>query len=472
MDIAKKKKIEWLIFSFLGLVSVISGSLLFYQISYAGKIYPNVSIAGINVGGKTKTQASFLIEKKYEEVLNDDIILKAESKEVKTKLADTGLTLDTENIVENALSIGRDDRFFNQIANSAQTIWKTQSVPILTEIDKGKYDSFLQIAVSQLNQSPQDASLKIENGEIVEVSEQSGLQVETDDLVEKIMNAAEASDERLISLNSNPIEPSVKTANFTEAKAKASEILNKKITLTYESQTFSPSRIEIGGWINFTANGNTTTAVVNDSSIQAYINKIAKNIEVVKKDRKVNAMDGAVLEEGQPGKLLNKDEALTSIKNQLNSTNQDTIVLATHVVDPAEVKVFPSEGLVPGRFEGKYIDVDLTIQKLCMVEGPNVAGCFIISSGKPGMATPTGTYLISEKNPRHWSSRYHMWLPYWQRFIDEGYGIHELPETNTWKETDAHLGTPVSHGCVRLGVGPAETVYNFTSIGTPIYIHK
>lgn len=57
--------------------------------------------------------------------------------------------------------------------------------------------------------------------------------------------------------------------------------------------------------------------------------------------------------------------------------------------------------------------------------------------------------------------------------LKNGYfGIHELP---VWpdgiKEGENHLGTPVSHGCVRLGVGPAEFLYNWTPIGTPVKIY-
>jgi lipoprotein-anchoring transpeptidase ErfK/SrfK len=34
------------------------------------------------------------------------------------------------------------------------------------------------------------------------------------------------------------------------------------------------------------------------------------------------------------------------------------------------------------------------------------------------------------------------------------------------------LGIPVSHGCVRVGIGPAENVYNFATIGTKVVIHQ
>jgi lipoprotein-anchoring transpeptidase ErfK/SrfK len=33
------------------------------------------------------------------------------------------------------------------------------------------------------------------------------------------------------------------------------------------------------------------------------------------------------------------------------------------------------------------------------------------------------------------------------------------------------LGIPVSHGCVRLGIGPAKQVYEWTEVGTPVIIY-
>jgi lipoprotein-anchoring transpeptidase ErfK/SrfK len=64
-------------------------------------------------------------------------------------------------------------------------------------------------------------------------------------------------------------------------------------------------------------------------------------------------------------------------------------------------------------------------------------------------------------------------MPYWMAIVPGGkFGIHELPEwPGGYKEGANHLGTPVSHGCVRLGVGPAQTVYNWADIGTPVVVH-
>ncbi len=94
-----------------------------------------------------------------------------------------------------------------------------------------------------------------------------------------------------------------------------------------------------------------------------------------------------------------------------------------------------------------------------------------VSTGKPGKPTPTGTFHVLAKNPRAWSHMAKLWMPWWMEFTTRGHGIHELPE---WpggkKEGAAHLGRAVSHGCVRLGIGPAKAMYDWTPVGTKVVI--
>jgi lipoprotein-anchoring transpeptidase ErfK/SrfK len=123
---------------------------------------------------------------------------------------------------------------------------------------------------------------------------------------------------------------------------------------------------------------------------------------------------------------------------------------------------------------GKYIDIGLKYQNMVIFENGKAIGAHIISSGKRGMETPTGQFSIQNKTPRAWSKKYALFMPYWMAFLPSGsMGIHELPEwPGGYKEGANHLGTPVSHGCVRLGVGDAKEVYNWAEIGTPVIIHE
>lgn len=123
--------------------------------------------------------------------------------------------------------------------------------------------------------------------------------------------------------------------------------------------------------------------------------------------------------------------------------------------------------------EGKYIDINLSSQVMTLFENGVALDAHIISSGKRGMDTPRGEFAVQNKAPRPWSKQYGLYMPYWQAITPDGkYGIHELPEwPGGYKEGANHLGTPVSHGCVRLGVGAAAQVYAWSDIGTPIVIY-
>lgn len=130
-------------------------------------------------------------------------------------------------------------------------------------------------------------------------------------------------------------------------------------------------------------------------------------------------------------------------------------------------------GIVEPVFDGRYIDIDLSSQTLTVFENRSAVYRYKISTGKRDMPTPIGTFSIRNKIRRAYSRRYDLYMPWWLGFTSSGHGIHELPEwRNGVKEGAGHLGIPVSHGCVRLGVGAAKNVYDWANIGDIVYIHK
>lgn len=124
-------------------------------------------------------------------------------------------------------------------------------------------------------------------------------------------------------------------------------------------------------------------------------------------------------------------------------------------------------------FFGKYIDINLESQVMVIFQDGKALEAFVVSSGKRGMETPKGDHQIYNKAQRVWSKKYGLYMPYWMAIISDGsVGIHELPEwPGGFKEGAFHLGIPVSHGCVRLGVGSAQRVFDWAEIGTPVIVY-
>jgi len=117
--------------------------------------------------------------------------------------------------------------------------------------------------------------------------------------------------------------------------------------------------------------------------------------------------------------------------------------------------------------EKRWIEVDLSEQKLIAWEGPNKVYSLTISTGKSATPTITGTFTVQTK---HVSGRmqgpgYNVpYVPYIMYFSG-GYAIHGAYWHN-------RFGTPVSHGCVNLRVAEAEKVFQWASVGTPVIVHR
>lgn len=126
----------------------------------------------------------------------------------------------------------------------------------------------------------------------------------------------------------------------------------------------------------------------------------------------------------------------------------------------------------------KQIVIDISAYRLSRYLGGVKLDEHLISPGVARLPTPTGNFTITKKYPKAWSRSAKLWMPWWMNFTGprapQGqYGIHELP---IWpggrREGERSLGRPASHGCVRLGIGPAKMLYDWTPEGTKVVIRK
>jgi len=117
------------------------------------------------------------------------------------------------------------------------------------------------------------------------------------------------------------------------------------------------------------------------------------------------------------------------------------------------------------------IEVNLKSQSLAYFVSGIKWKEFKVSTGKPSMPTPKGEFEIKTKIKKAWSKTYGLWMPYWLG-LGGSVGIHELPIwPNGYREGENHLDTPVSHGCIRLGIKNASYLYDRIIVGADVKIY-
>jgi lipoprotein-anchoring transpeptidase ErfK/SrfK len=110
-------------------------------------------------------------------------------------------------------------------------------------------------------------------------------------------------------------------------------------------------------------------------------------------------------------------------------------------------------GAVPMAHARIVISVDTSAQRMTVEVDGATRWTWPVSTGRPGYRTPKGSYtafcLEREHFSREWDDAP---MPHSIFFIRRGHAIHGSYETK-------RLGSPVSHGCVRLHPGNAAKLY-------------
>jgi lipoprotein-anchoring transpeptidase ErfK/SrfK len=120
------------------------------------------------------------------------------------------------------------------------------------------------------------------------------------------------------------------------------------------------------------------------------------------------------------------------------------------------------------------IDVNLTAQQVTVLYKNVAIKNMACSGGKPETPTPQGTYTTNQKIYYAWIPKFAMGAYYWTRFYGP-YLFHSVPYDsagNMMIEELNKIGSPVSHGCIRLALEDAKWLYETLPLGIKISIHN
>lgn len=127
----------------------------------------------------------------------------------------------------------------------------------------------------------------------------------------------------------------------------------------------------------------------------------------------------------------------------------------------------------------KYIEVDVSQQKMFLFENGNLLKSFRVSTGLY-YPTPSGKYKIINKSTMGYSGIFDVFMPYWMAFsyakdLSAYLGIHELPYKLSGGEKlyrfGNYIGQKKTGGCIALAPGDSREVYDFSFPNMDVLIY-
>jgi hypothetical protein len=176
-----------------------------------------------------------------------------------------------------------------------------------------------------------------------------------------------------------------------------------------------------------------------------------------------------VYQRSKDGWRLDREEAWRRIVEALSST--DRIVELPIEVTPPQVR----DDQV-----GKVIVVDKSRFTLTLYHNMEVVKRYPVAVGMPSWPTPTGEFKIvsKQKNPA-WINPGSSWAANMPKYIPPGpgnplgtralalntHGVLIHGTNNIWS-----IGSPASHGCIRMYMRDVEDLFERVEVGTPVVI--
>lgn len=432
-----------------------------------GKILPRVQIAGLKIGNKTPAEAKVIVKNYVNQINSEGPEINYADKTLKPTIDEIGMTFNVDKVVDDAYNFGRQGNWLNRVKENSKMVFSNYNVELKPNTDEAKFDAFLGQMAKVVEVAPVDASLSVNNGAVALHPEKIGRGLDKEKLendITTLINNDKLNNSK-IDLITSELQPKIIAADTNDATLQAEEFMaSAPITAIHENDAYIASKSEVGSWITFSEIGDKLVAQISRDKVNSYTSQVVSKIEIPKINREVMEGTGEVLVEGQDGRGVDVGRLSADMYNHAIAKRVGAdIKIGTFPIPKEEITKNPH--YQAGRYEGRWIDINLSEQTLYAFEGKTLVNQFLISGGKTG-PTPTGEFSVYAKTRSQVMDGPGYYLPNveWISWFSGDYSVHGTYWHN-------NFGTPMSHGCVNASNGDAEWLYNWDEVGTPVYIH-
>ncbi len=243
----------------------------------------------------------------------------------------------------------------------------------------------------------------------------------------------------------------------------------------YETDTIERIRNRVTDRIEDTTPSYDVSIVytLNPKKLKKKVKKLAKKIDTPATDASYTFNEKKlkpVVVKSSEGVKVDVDETVMDIRRAFDGVGVSFAVpIVTETVEPEVTK------------PGKAIVIDMSACRLSLYKNGKRIRQYPCTPGQPGYPTPTGDWTIVAKDPSPtWYNPGSDWAKSMPDTIPPGesnpLGLRSL-ELSCGGGIYIHgttslseLGTPASHGCIRVANENIVKLYDLVDVGTPVYV--
>ncbi len=320
------------------LVGVLALSLILLRGIYSERVYPQVSVAGMNIGGMTRAEARSVLEQRALELEYGAVVLTYGDQTWAPTLTQLGVAVDFDATLDAAFGIGREASAWERVDSTFGLLQDDYQLPLLMTFNPYALETWFGTVNNDLGIPPHNAYIVVENGVASIEAEVDGTVVDSAALREMVLATLTDLEPLTAQL---PVEvkiASVRSVDLEEAKATLDQALSEPVVFSRGDDTFTLTPEVLGEFVLQTTDETKrgAAAVGLELDIKALASYLAINYRS-EIDR--DAIDAEVAFDADKGGLIATSKSVTGLKMKPSSFAQAVASSFFGTHEPVEVPV-------------------------------------------------------------------------------------------------------------------------------------
>ena len=310
-----KKQVKRFCWIGLSVITVVLGIFATYFLLFTGKIYPNTSVAGIEIGGLSVNNATTLLSSNIYVPLKIQLVGAGQTFNIDTK--DFDLSYDFAGSALRAFNFTRTGNFFYDLSERVYALFKAKNVGIAVSLNNNKLEKIISVISGQISVNPVEPSITLTDGNIAVNKGTAGTEVDGKVLriaIGESLSLAKTGD---VEIPINVIDHTLKQNEAEELKTRAEKYIGRSLQLKFEYNTYTLTDKDLIKILDFRTgfNRQSMDAIILD--ISSEVNRDPQNPKFIFENGRVTefqpALDGIRIDnEGLKDKIIN---SLNQIEN-------------------------------------------------------------------------------------------------------------------------------------------------------------
>lgn len=245
-------------------LAMLAGGMSGFRAVYASKIYPNICIGDVDVGGMTRDEAIAAVQARVDELNAGTVKYSYQSHTWTPTLAEIGVSVDVDALVDQAFDLGRDEKAADRLSTTTDLLMSTNVIPLHFTVNHNALNTWFDLVDTDINNPAIDATFTIQNASLVITDDSTGIVSDRAAIAAQLDDALVALDQIASDLPTVVDQPRITKQDLKANEQAVLNILSNSVTVRFEDKRWEIMPEEVSGFMIFHSSvdsGQLTTSV-------------------------------------------------------------------------------------------------------------------------------------------------------------------------------------------------------------------